>query len=116
MDVIEKTISNWREDICTQFAGHKIHLYYDRNNFKAYYGVFLDTKDTIAGILDCLLKSGTDIQLFLRVHFYKKWTVVRITGQNQIPRDARHKIKDMRHDCLLTVTDSDDGYVIKLAF
>lgn len=116
MDIIEKTINNWREDICNQFIGHKIYLYYDQNNFKAYYGAFLGTKETVEGILDCLLKSGTDIQLYLRVHFYKKWTVVRIAGKKRIPPDAEHKIKNLCHGCLLTVADREDGYVMKLAF
>lgn len=116
MDVIEKTINNWEEDICNQFTTHKIHLCYDQNNFKAYYGAFLDSKETIAGILGCLLKSGTGIQLHLRVHFYKKWTVVRITGDKRIPQDAEHKIKSLCYGCLLTIVNQDNGYVIKLAF
>lgn len=116
MDIIEKTINNWGEDICNRFTGHRICLYYDRNNFQAYFGMVFDTKQKIVGILECLLKSETEVQLHLRVHFYRKWTIVRITGDKRIPQDAEYKIKNLCYGCLLTVVDQDNSYIIKLVF
>ena len=62
----------------TEFPDHKIHFLYDIANMKAYQDKYKQSAQIIRTLLMELLKSNNSDKIYVRLHGYKSWLVIRI--------------------------------------
>lgn len=101
------------------FFDHKIHFLYDIANMKAYQGKYKQSAQIIRTLLMELLKSNNSDKIYIRLHGYKSWLVIRIAldekPEEQVADKIREKCKELNPEILFDVSKNSCGFVIKIS-
>lgn len=109
-------IIKWEKKLHTRFANHKIELLYDKENVKNRFDVFYKCEKILMEVFEYLCKTEKEVHLYLRIHFFREWIVIRIAGNKRLSQDAKKRIKKVSQNGLLTIIEWENGYILKLAF
>lgn len=103
----------------TEFPDHKIHFLYDTANMKAYQDKYKQSAQIIKTLLMELLKSNNSDKIYVRLHGYKSWLVIRIAleekPEEQMADKMWEKCKEFNPEILFDVSKNSCGFVIKIS-
>ena len=103
----------------TEFPNHNIHFLYDTANMKAYLDKYKQSAQIIRILLMELLKSNNSDKIYVRLHGYKSWLVIRIAlekkPEEQMADKIREKCKEFNPAILFDVSENSCGFVIKIS-
>lgn len=103
-------ITEWEKKL----SNHKIELYYDKDNIKSFYTSFLRGENALLEIIECLCKEEKEVHLYLRIHLWKDWFIIRISGNKRLSHTKKKQIEKEWKNGLITLIEQKDGYIIKL--
>lgn len=102
-----------------EFPDRKIHFLYDTANMKAYQDKYKQSAQIIRTLLMELLKSNNSDKIYVRLHGYKSWLVIRIAlgekPEGQVTDKIREKCKEYNPEMLFDVSKSSCDFVIKIS-
>lgn len=105
--------------LVTEFPDHKIHFLYDTANMKAYQDKYKQSAQIIRTLLMELLKNNNSDNIYVRLHGYKSWLVMRVAleekPEEQVVDKIREKCKEFNPQILFDVSKSSCGFVIKIS-
>ena len=102
-----------------EFPDHKIHFLYDAANMKAYQDKYKQSAQIIRALLMELLDSNNSDKIYVRLHGYKSWLVIRIALEEkleeQVADKIREKCKEFNPEIMFDVSKNSCGFVIKIS-
>lgn len=102
-----------------EFPDRKIYFLYDTANMKAYLDKYKQSAQIIRILLMELLKSNNSDKIYVRLHGYKSWLVIRIAlekkPEEQMADKIREKCKKFNPEILFDVSKNSCGFVIKIS-
>lgn len=102
-----------------EFPDRKIYFLYDTANMKAYKDKYQQSVQIIRLLLRELLESTNSSKIYVRLHGYKSWLVIRIVldekSEGQVADKIREKCKEFNPEILFDVSKNSCGFVIKIS-
>lgn len=102
-----------------EFPDRKIYFLYDTANMKSYKDKYQQSAQIIRILLRELLKSNNSSKIYVRIHGYKSWLVIRIVLEEkpveQVADKMREKCKEFNPEILFDVSKNSCGFVIKIS-
>lgn len=101
------------------FPDCKIHFLYDAANMKAYQDKYKQSAQIVKTLLMELIKSNNSGKIYVRLHGYKSWLVIRIAldekPEEQVADKIRKKCKRYNSEIMFDVSKNGCGFVIKIS-
>lgn len=83
-----------KETLSHKYPDIKITLIYDEINLKSFENQLISSCSALNTILKELLRFNSNINLFLRIHGYRNWLVMKLKGNFVLPKNAANHITE----------------------
>lgn len=92
-----------------------IEIFYDKENLKKYESRLGFVEKSLVEIVGYLYHHNNAMHLFIRVHGYKQWIVLRISGKICLPKEAKVICRELCGSDICNISMCGDDKIIKIA-
>lgn len=102
-----------------EFPDRKIYFLYDTANMIDYKDKYRQSAQLIRMLLREILRSNNSSKIYVRLHGYKSWLVIRITldekPNGQVADVIQERCKELNSEMLFDASKNSHGLVIKVS-
>lgn len=100
-----------RGKLYKQYPKCQLEVYYDWENLVRYDAKIKRNKKKLFSLLSSLCRYKSGIRIYLRIHGYKGWLVVRVSVNTELPCRLEKRLK--RKNGIMSIEKGKSGSVIK---
>ncbi len=116
MDIEKKDPSSLVEFLQGKYPKYGIDLYYDEKNLASHTQDLVEVIKNLDKLLDVLDEYIKDSQIFVRIHCFNQWIVVRIKADMEQECCFEKKIKDVFCGDLVNIISDEEYQIIKFCY
>lgn len=113
-------LSDTYETLTIEFTDCEVELFYDQVNLEKYRKKYEQNYEMIRKILEKLCKNGFKERIYIRLHGYKEWLIIRLMGEWNLSEweivQIKKKCLEFNPEILFTFSCKNHSFYINISF
>lgn len=109
-------MQNYMDMIIEELSDYEIELFYDRTNMELYGKKVNQNYELITNLIKELYGEKARERMYIRMHGYKNWIIIRIVGEWNLSEvkiaDIQKKCLEINKETIITFSRNDKNFSI----
>ncbi len=116
MEIEENEISRLIRFFQEKHSKCEINFYYDEKNLAYHAQSLVEVMRNLDNLMDVFDECKKNVQIFMRIHFYKQWIIVRIKANIEQLGNVEKEIRKAFYGDLISIVYVREYLIIKLCY